>query len=800
MKHLLVNALLGVVLSVAQAAGAQSSPDAVTPDAQATPDQTAAIVSDFGKGAEAVTARLKDLDRSLADVPALEALEAEVATYAHRTATHWHETSRLLGMNLRTTALDSLTTYWQALHTDLDDVDARIAARVKRRDAELASLATLRESLTHAVQVARDAGTPAAVVERVHDTIAATDRMKPRLEQRRARLLVMQNAVSRAYQHCADALSRIADARDEAISRMFTPQEPPFWRSGSETATAWSGSAFGANLDSKADSFRMYVSTYRGRLVLSVLVIVALIGTIRWASHRLAQLAAAGAGAAGAATSFRTPIASGLLAGLLVTVPLRPSPPYEFQQAMLAVVLAASASVFRSVLTPRLRAAFYAACGLYALHLVSQVLEPTPRVEQLLLILQMTAMCALLLWGARQAAAVGADEIGASLLSWVMRILADVIAIACGLSAVAAALGYLDFADLLGIGLMLALLVSVALLAVRTALDDLVSVALAHGPIARLRTVARHREVIGRGVRSVLDACILAVWVWLVLGRFQLRDPLLERLGGVLGTTLRAGGLELPLGHVLSFVVLLVVVFAATRVLVVVLEEDVFSRMTLPRGVPYALSTLTRYTMLLTGFLIALGALGLDLTRITVLVSALGLGLGFGLQQIMNNFVSGLILLFERPVQVGDSIQMDGLKGDVLRIGIRSSTVRTGQGAEVIVPNSKLIEEKVTNWTLSDRRRRCELDLSVAADDDVERVMRTIVEIAQHHPKVVAAPAPEALLVRLGRNSNHYQLRFWTDGSGWARVCSDLAVELHRTLRGVRTLDPTAPPAPPAKR
>jgi small-conductance mechanosensitive channel len=247
---------------------------------------------------------------------------------------------------------------------------------------------------------------------------------------------------------------------------------------------------------------------------------------------------------------------------------------------------------------------------------------------------------------------------------------------------------------------------------------------------------------------------------------------------------------------VLAFVVVLVVVFVGTRVVVVLLEEDVFSRMTLPRGVPYALSTLTRYVLLLAGFLLALGALGLDLTRITVLVSALGLGLGFGLQQIMNNFVSGLILLFERPVQVGDSIQMDGLSGDVLRIGIRSSTLRTSKGAEVIVPNSKMIEENVTNWTLSDRRRRCELERGVAAEDDVERVMETLVEVARRHPRVVAAPGPEALLVRLGRNSNHYQLRFWTDSSGWARVRSDLAVELHRSLRGVRMLDPSAPPRP----
>src|SRR4030095_5610792 len=136
-----------------------------------------------------------------------------------------------------------------------------------------------------------------------------------------------------------------------------------------------------------------------------------------------------------------------------------------------------------------------------------------------------------------------------------------------------------------------------------------------------------------------------------------------------------------------------------------------------------------------------------------VLVSAFGLGLGFGLQQIMNNFVSGLILLFERPVQVGDSIQLGDLGGDVLRIGIRSSTLRTPQGAEVIVPNSKMIEDKVTNWTLSDRRRRIELDVGVTGDTDPERILALLADIARRDPRVSGDPPPEALLIRFGEAS-----------------------------------------------
>src|SRR5262249_35655075 len=199
------------------------------------------------------------------------------------------------------------------------------------------------------------------------------------------------------------------------------------------------------------------------------------------------------------------------------------------------------------------------------------------------------------------------------------------------------------------------------------------------------------------------------------------------------------------------------------------------------------LSNLTRYALLIVGSFLALATLGFDLTRITVLVSAFGVGVGFGLQQIINNFVSGLILLFERPVQVGDSIQLGDLGGTVLRIGIRSSTLRTSQGAEVIVPNSKLIEERVTNWTLSDRSRRVDLDVTVATDLEPERVIASLVEIAGRDDRVKAAPAPEAVLTRFGNDNADFQLRVWTEDPGWIRLRSDLGVAFQRVLRVLRS-------------
>src|SRR6202043_2279753 len=126
--------------------------------------------------------------------------------------------------------------------------------------------------------------------------------------------------------------------------------------------------------------------------------------------------------------------------------------------------------------------------------------------------------------------------------------------------------------------------------------------------------------------------------------------------------------------------------FLVSKFLRFLLEEDVYQHFRLERGLPYAISTMLHYSILLVGFFVALGALGIDLTKITILAGAFSVGIGFGLQNVINNFVSGLILLFERPIKIGDVIKVSGVVGEVRRIGIRASVIRSADGSEVIVP------------------------------------------------------------------------------------------------------------------
>jgi small-conductance mechanosensitive channel len=194
---------------------------------------------------------------------------------------------------------------------------------------------------------------------------------------------------------------------------------------------------------------------------------------------------------------------------------------------------------------------------------------------------------------------------------------------------------------------------------------------------------------------------------------------------------------------------------------------------------------MVRYTLLFFGFLFALAATGIELSKLTVVAGGLGVGIGFGLQNIVNNFVSGLVLLFERPLKVGDAVQLQGIDvwGEIRRIGIRASVIRTFDGAEVIVPNGQLISEAVTNWTFSDRRRRVEVAVGVEYGTDAQRVLDLLLQVAGSNERVLAAPPPLALFVGFGASSLDFLLRAWVaDFDEGYTTRSDLTVAIQRAL------------------
>ncbi len=185
-------------------------------------------------------------------------------------------------------------------------------------------------------------------------------------------------------------------------------------------------------------------------------------------------------------------------------------------------------------------------------------------------------------------------------------------------------------------------------------------------------------------------------------------------------------------------------------------------RTKLDLGAQQAIGTITRYIILFVGFLVILQTVGIDLTTLNVLAGAVGIGIGFGLQNIANNFISGLIIMFERPIKVGDRIEVDDVHGRVLAIGARSTSVRTNDNIAVIVPNSKFISENVINWSFETDVVRFRIPIGVSYDSDVDLVSRLLVEAAEECADVVSDPSPSVRFLKFDDSSLFFELRAWS--------------------------------------
>jgi small-conductance mechanosensitive channel len=221
------------------------------------------------------------------------------------------------------------------------------------------------------------------------------------------------------------------------------------------------------------------------------------------------------------------------------------------------------------------------------------------------------------------------------------------------------------------------------------------------------------------------------------------------------------GSRKITLGLILTAAAFLYGSFLTSWGAQTLLMKEVFTKRELQVGVRISIARLIHYGFVFVGFLLALVALGVQLRDVTIIAGALGVGIGFGLQGIVNNFVSGLILLFERPVKVGDYIQLGEQWAEIKNIGLRATVVETLDRSEIVVPNSDLVSNQVTNWTLSHRIARIVVPVGVEYGSDVPLVMETLMECATASSKVMRLPKPQVLFVNFGESSLDFELRVW---------------------------------------
>jgi len=321
--------------------------------------------------------------------------------------------------------------------------------------------------------------------------------------------------------------------------------------------------------------------------------------------------------------------------------------------------------------------------------------------------------------------------------------------------------GYFDLARVLSTGTLYSIYAAFVLFGTAGALSVLFAVLLDTDWARSLSIVRHYDKTMSWWVFRVLRFTAFVLWLSSVLNFFTIKDSVIKALVAFFTAPIREGRINFSLWDLIAFGLVFAAAIAIARGARLILEEDVFPRTRVARGVPEMVSTVVYYALLLFGFFFALGMAGVDINRFTLLAGAFGVGVGFGMQNIVNNFISGLILLFERPIHLGDTVEVAGVQGVVKHIGIRSSVITTQDGGDAIIPNATLISEKLMNWTLTNDWRRVDVRVRVAYGSDLEKAMRTLYSVATADPDVTQTPPPTVHFQEFGDSAQNLELRFW---------------------------------------
>jgi|GEM_PF-942214 len=701
-------------------------------------------------------------------------------------------------------------------HADLlDDWQHSLTGRITELEEARAALVEIRQQWAELRNISEAAGSPEGRHERILASLIEARTGAEGLDTERARIAGVSDRVTDLQILVADVSDQLRDAASAYHERLTVRDAPPIYagltREGTEEASmvAQARESFLQRAQLPEELLREVLPSL---LMLGLFfgLVVALLGALgRGPRNNVNALADAAADAAtpDAVSPSLEPGAAGPVQPAPPPPEAAPAPIGPFAREVLARPIAAATlltligasfaiehapivvydAIFFAILIPLWRAVpplcrrpvgllVKGAIVFAAVDRVQAFLpEGTASLRVVLLLEAIATVAALAYWLRSEWGKPGARTVR-TLVS-----LALVVLLAAFVANLA---GYVFFATVLsrgtGFAAYSALTYAGAVIVIEAIADLFVA-----SPVARrLRSLREHPALAHRQTLRILTTVATLGFLVASLDGYGLWGAFASTAEDVLGETHEVGTLSMSLGALLRAILVLVLTSFLLRFIRFVLELDLLPRLRLEPGVDGAISGLTRYLVGGMGLLLALASLGIDTAQIALVAGALGVGIGFGLQGIVANFIAGIVLMIERPVRLGDFVEVGTLAGVVERIGLRSSTVRALDGAEVIVPNESLISREVTNWTLSDRMRRVAINIGVAYGSDPHVVLQLLRGVVDAHAGIIQLDKARFIFEAFGESSLDFKVLFWAGSIDDAmRLRSEVGVAVFDALK-----------------
>lgn len=732
--------------------------------------------------AEKIKTRLNEMRSVIDSVPDVSRVASELPRFIERLERATGELDTIVLEDLSISQLNDLQDEWLRYKISGGESQGTLFARSQSLEKERAELKQLRETWGLTRKIAAEEGFADALMAQINSTLAAIGTVEEALLQRLDDVFTLQSQVSSHTMAVTEVINRIDTARGISRKLLFAQDRAPLWQiifSPSEDPPVWE--QIKTVVRDRARTLRNFYRDYKQRLLLQVFLFIGMAVILIAVRRRLLEGSPDGALKPSAYLLTR-PFSVSLLISLILSIVLLSQMPVAVEKLIAVLGLIPLLRLLPGLVDPVLRKPLYGLGLIYFLGQLGSLMGARSLAWRLVLLFVLTLAIGGLIWLLKREGLVSKLRLGkwAKLAELFLRLCLLLFAGAW----LANVLGNVGLAEALASGTFWTLYTLALILTGVIVLEDLALTLLKSRAGQSLRMIRLHTASWEKRTKKILHLAAFAYWAHMTLYYFNILNPVRASVLNILKGHLTRGTMSISMGDILVFILTLWISILLARFIRFMLGEEVLPRMTLPRGVPAAVSFTAYYLILVFGFLLSLSAAGIEWSRFAILAGALGIGIGFGLQNLVNNFVSGLILIFERPIKLGDTIEFGPLRGQVMRIGIRSSTIRTWEGAEVIVPNGNLISNEVINWTLSDRKRRLKVPVGVAYGTDPNLVLGILTAVAQDQKDVLDDPKPKATFKGFGESSLDFELRYSIrEFEDWVWIKSEINLAILDALK-----------------
>jgi small-conductance mechanosensitive channel len=666
---------------------------------------------------------------------------------------------------------------WEDLRKELDEVSTTLTRRSTELENEVKSFTNEEARWRATNEAVNSQESPIELRDLTAKAVADIETTRTILQQRRDRVIAMQQSAAAQGSLIANEIDHLRKAMAQSQRSLMEPESPRLWKVqfGTHAEDSLTRRLLRGSYTEDFSRVVAFLRENRTPLLIIFLICIGLLGFFIRLSRatKVTNIEAQH-------SILRRPVSLSFLIFLVAIMPLLYDAPLSvIGMANLLGVIPVIRLLGPQLSKPYQRMLISLVVSVLFFHLTKFVQFPT-WVKRDLLVLLTIAVVGVFLWLRRQALSSGNPSRREKALTH-LAIFVGVTLL--GLAVLANVFGYVRLSDLLTQGTLVGAYRGVALYTIFVVGRELISFTFQSQTTKSLAIFQTGSERVSGRLSFALGLAISLIWIHTVLNLFAIREDVYRTISSLMNYQISIGSAGFKVSNVVAFVMTLLVGYLAASIFRAILGDEILPRFNLGRGVPNAIATVSYYCALVLIFLLALAASGVELSKFTVLTGAFGVGLGFGLQNVVNNFVSGLILLFERPVRVGDILDIGGIGGEVTKIGFRSSTLHAFDGSDVIIPNAALISERVVNWTLTGTRRQILLNVHVAYGNDPAKVRDILRNTTASHPDVLDYPKPTAFFLGFGDNALRFEIRFWAPRPEVAaELRSDVALSIAAEL------------------